>query len=65
MMDEMNRKDNLTTDGDVEYIALGAIVLAMEEICENLKESAIIEDVTANADAMLKLATAYRKIKKR
>ena len=45
-------------------LALGCILLSMEEIKSNLESSALIEDVTANAKAMRDLAEAYAVVEK-
>lgn len=46
----------------IKEIALESIVLAMDEIKKNLEESALNEDVQANAEAMKKLSEAYATI---
>ena len=44
-------------------VLLKTIVLAAGEIKHNLEQSMDVEDVKANAEALLKIAEAYRKVK--
>lgn len=46
----------------VKEIALQTVVLSMEEVRDNFANSAIKEDVMANAEAMRILADAFKAI---
>ena len=46
-----------------KQVLLKTIVLAASEIKHNLEQSMDVEDVKANAEALLKIAEAYKKVK--
>ena len=58
----MNKWIGVKARDTTNSVAKECIVLAMDEIRQNLKESALNEDVETNAKAMLILSEAYKNV---